>query len=85
MRHKKVFDTQWLQGSKDINKGQLSLLGELFLGQHLLQQRLFEGLPGATPQTLLPPALSDHYPAQGALRRGSRGGEEKSECVRDSE
>ena len=36
MKYKKVFDTQWLQGSKDINEGQLSLLGELFLGQHLL-------------------------------------------------
>lgn len=54
---------------KDIYEGQAGLLGELLVGQDFLQQRLFERLPGAAPQTLLPPALRDHHPAQSALRR----------------
>ena len=41
------------------------------MGQHLLEQGLFEGLPGTAPETLLPPRLGDHHPAKSALRRGS--------------
>ena len=54
---------------KDIYEGQAGLLGELLVSQDFLQQRLFERLPGAAPQALLPPALRDHHPAQSALGR----------------
>lgn len=55
--------------SKDIYEGQTGLLSELLVSQDFLQQRLFERLPGAAPQTLLPSGFRDHYPTQCALRR----------------
>ncbi len=64
---KQTFNTQ--PPLKDIHEGQAGLLGELLVSQDFLQQRLFERLPGAAPQTLLPSGLGDHHPAQGALGR----------------
>ena len=49
------------------------------MSQDFLQQRLFERLPGAAPQTLLPSGLRDHHPAQSALRR--RPGEDEAHRV----
>lgn len=56
---------QW----KDINEGHAGFLGQLLTPQDLLQQRLFDGLTGVTPQLVLPTALGDHDPAQGVLGR----------------
>lgn len=44
-------------------------MGQLLTPQDLLQQRLFDGLTGVTPQLVLPTALGDHDPAQGVLGR----------------
>lgn len=54
---------------KDIHEGQAGVLGQLFVDQDLLEQRLLERLPAAAPQTLLPSGLGHHHPAQGGLRR----------------
>lgn len=56
---------QW----KDINEGHAGFLGQLLAAQDLLQQRLFDGLTGVTPQLVLPAALGDHDPAEGMLGR----------------
>lgn len=65
----KGFPRQW----KDINEGHAGFLGELLTAQDLLQQWLFDGLTGVTPQLVLPAALGDHHPAQGVLGRGPGG------------
>lgn len=58
---------------KDIHEGNTGLLGELLMSQDLLQERLFDGLPGAAPETVLTSGLGDHHPAQSVLRRRSAG------------
>lgn len=58
---------------KDIHEGNTGLLGELLMSEHFLQERLFDGLPGAAPETFLTSGLGDHHPAQSILRRRSTG------------
>lgn len=58
---------------KDINKGHTGFLGQLLAAQDLLQQWLFDGLAGVTPQLVLSTALGDHDPAEGVLWRWSGG------------
>lgn len=48
-------------------------MGQLLAAQDLLQQWLFDGLTGVTPQLVFSTALGDHDPAEGVLWRWSGG------------
>lgn len=63
------YPRQW----KDINEGHAGFLGQLLAAQDLLQQWLFDGLTGVTPQLVLPAALGDHDPTECVLGRRSGG------------
>ncbi len=65
---------------EDINEGLAGILGQLFMTEDFLQQRLFEWFSGATPHFVLPSAFIDDHTTQRALGRRSRGRKETRKC-----
>lgn len=65
---------------EDINEGLAGILGQLFVIEDFLQQRLFERFSGATPHFILPSAFIDDHTTQRALGGRSRGWKETRKC-----